>query len=49
MTARDEFMRGVGLIAPILPGTGAWGLVAGIAMMKAGLTIPQAIAVTLLM
>lgn len=49
ITARGEFRRGLGLISPILPGTAAWGLVAGVAMVKTGLTIPQAVAMTLLM
>lgn len=32
----------------MLPGTFAWGIVAGIAMVKSGLTVPQALAMTLL-
>ncbi|HEY1043165.1 MAG TPA: AzlC family ABC transporter permease [Telluria sp.] len=33
---------------PTLFGIGAWGLVVGIAMVKTGLTVPQALAMTLL-
>ena len=32
----------------MLPGTAAWGVVTGIAMVKSGLTIPQALGMTLL-
>ena len=34
--------------APTLFGIGAWGLVVGVAMIKAGLTVPQALGMTLL-
>ena len=49
VTARGEFRRGVRLIMPVLPGTAAWGLVSGVAMLKTGLTSEQALAMTLLM
>src|ERR1700756_3977383 len=32
---------------PTLFGIGAWGLVVGVAMVKTGLTVPQALAMTL--
>jgi predicted branched-subunit amino acid permease len=49
ISARREFQRGVRLVLPVLPGTAAWGLVSGIAMLKTGLTSEQAFAMTLLM
>jgi predicted branched-subunit amino acid permease len=49
ITPRGEFETGLRLALPLLPGTAAWGLVAGVAMIKAGLTVPQATAMTLLM
>ena len=41
---REGFKVGI----PTLFGIGAWGLVVGIAMIKTGLSIPQALAMTLL-
>lgn len=41
---REGFKVGI----PTLFGIGAWGLVVGIAMVKTGLTIPQSLAMTLL-
>lgn len=41
---REGFKTGL----PTLFGIGAWGLVVGIAMVKAGLTIPQSLGMTLL-
>lgn len=49
ITRRGEFRHGVKLALPVLPGTAAWGLVSGVAMIKAGLDVPQAIVMTLLM
>jgi predicted branched-subunit amino acid permease len=40
--------EGVKAGLPTLFGIGAWGLVVGIAMVKTGLTVPQAIGMTLL-
>lgn len=48
ITARGEFIAGLRLIAPALPATAAWGLVTGVAMVKTGLTIAQALGMTLL-
>ena len=45
---RDGFARGIRTVAPLLIGTGIWGLVTGVAMVKVGLTASQAIAMTLL-
>jgi predicted branched-subunit amino acid permease len=41
---RDGFRTGL----PTLFGIGAWGVVVGVAMIKSGLTIPQALGMTLL-
>ena len=41
---RDGFRTGV----PTLFGIGAWGVVVGVAMIKSGLTLPQALGMTLL-
>ncbi|WP_295999722.1 AzlC family ABC transporter permease [Rugamonas sp.] len=41
---RDGLRDGI----PTLFGIGAWGLVVGVAMVKTGLTVPQALAMTLL-
>ena len=49
ITPRGEFRRGIGLALPLLPGTAAWGLVSGVAMIKAGLDVPQAVVMTLMM
>ena len=47
--ARHEgFARGIRTVAPLMIGTGIWGLVTGVAMVKVGLTTSQAIAMTLL-
>jgi predicted branched-subunit amino acid permease len=45
---RDAFIRGTRAIAPALLATSIWGLVAGVAMIKTGLTTAQALAMTLL-
>ena len=45
---REGFARGIRTVAPLLIGTGIWGLVTGVAMVKVGLTTAQAIAMTLL-
>nr|WP_145649255.1 AzlC family ABC transporter permease [Pseudoduganella lurida] len=41
---RDGFQTGL----PTLFGIGAWGVVVGVAMIKSGLTLPQALGMTLL-
>ncbi len=40
--------EGIRVGTPTLFGIGAWGLVVGIAMVKSGLTVPQALGMTLL-
>lgn len=41
------FREGVKACAPMLPGIAAWGMVTGMAMVKSGLTIWQALGMTL--
>ena len=45
---RAAFRAGQRAILPSLPGTAAWGLVCGVAMVKGGLATPWAIAMSLL-
>lgn len=45
---RQAFRDGVRISAATLPGIFAWGLVSGMAMVKAGLTVWQSLAMTLL-
>ena len=45
---QHAFREGLKIGVPSLFGIGAWGLVVGVAMIKAGLTVPQAIGMTLL-
>ena len=42
------FKQGLKVSVPTWFGIGAWGLVVGVAMIKAGLTIPQALGMTLI-
>ena len=44
---RDAFRQGVRKGAPLLLPTAIWGLVAGVAMVKTGLSVAQALAMTL--
>ena len=43
-----EYRVGAQEMLPQLPGLGAWGLMTGVAMVKAGLSVPEALAMTLL-
>lgn len=45
---RDAFRAGRLAILPYLPGSCAWGLVSGVAMVKGGLDVPWAIAMSML-
>jgi predicted branched-subunit amino acid permease len=45
---RAAFGAGQRAILPSLPGTAAWGLICGVAMVKGGLAVPWAIAMSLL-
>lgn len=47
-TRRGAFNDGMRAMAPALFATGAWGLVTGVAMVKSGLTLAQALGMTLL-
>ena len=47
-SSRAGFRRGFRELLPVTPGVLAWGLVTGIAMVNSGLTIPQALGMTLL-
>jgi predicted branched-subunit amino acid permease len=44
---RGAFREGFRDLAPTVPATMAWGLVTGVAMVKAGLTLAQAVGMTL--
>lgn len=48
ITFRDAALRGARELLPAAPGVTAWGLVTGVAMVKLGLTVPQAIGLSLL-
>lgn len=43
-----EYRIGAREMLPQLPGLAAWGLMTGVAMVKAGLSVPEALAMTLL-
>ena len=45
---RDAFRQGRRAILPFLPGAFAWGMISGVAMVKGGLAVPWAIAMSLL-
>ena len=45
---RAAYRAGQRAILPSLPGTAAWGLICGVAMVKGGLAVPWAIAMSLL-
>jgi len=45
---RAAFRAGQRAILPSLPGSAAWGLISGVAMVKGGLAVPWAIAMSLL-
>lgn len=45
---RAAFHAGQRAILPSLPGSAAWGLISGVAMVKGGLAVPWAIAMSLL-
>lgn len=48
VTPRDAFRRGARELLPLAPGVFAWGLVTGVAMVKSGLTVAQALGLSLL-
>lgn len=46
LLADPEFRRGAAEMAVVSPGMAAWGLVTGVAMVKAGLSVPLALLMT---
>jgi predicted branched-subunit amino acid permease len=48
ITFREAAQRGARELLPAAPGVVAWGIVTGVAMVKLGLTVPQAIGLSLL-
>jgi predicted branched-subunit amino acid permease len=48
LVRHPEFMRGVREMSSVAPGLAAWGLMTGVAMVKAGMSVPEALAMTLL-
>jgi predicted branched-subunit amino acid permease len=47
-TRSEAFLRGMRELLPAGPGVIAWGLVTGVAMVKSGLSLPEAIGLSLL-
>jgi predicted branched-subunit amino acid permease len=45
--ARPEFRQGLRASAPVAPGIAAWGLMTGVAMVKSGMSVVEAVAMTL--
>ena len=43
-----EFRQGMRSIASVAPGIAAWGLMTGVAMVRSGMSVPEAVAMTLL-
>jgi hypothetical protein len=46
--AHPEFRVGMRAMAPQMPGLAAWGLMTGVAMVKSGLSLPEVLAMALL-
>jgi len=46
-STRGHYLQGARLVLPSLLGTFSWGVVTGIAMVKAGLSVPQALVIAL--
>ncbi len=46
--AHPEFRVGMRAMAPQMPGLAAWGLMTGVAMVKSGLSMPEVLAMALL-
>jgi predicted branched-subunit amino acid permease len=42
------FREGIKAASPVAPGIGAWGLMTGVAMVKSGMSVVEAVAMTLL-
>ncbi|MDB5859149.1 MAG: azlC [Ramlibacter sp.] len=43
-----EFREGMRAMAGVVPGIAAWGLMTGVAMVKSGMSVPESVAMTLL-
>jgi predicted branched-subunit amino acid permease len=43
-----EFLLGMRATAPVAPGIAAWGLMTGVAMVKSGMSVAEAVAMTML-
>jgi predicted branched-subunit amino acid permease len=48
LASHPEFRTGAREMSPQAPGIAAWGLMIGVAMVKTGLSVPEALAMTLL-
>ncbi len=48
VTSHPEFRAGIRASAPVAPGIAAWGLMTGVAMVKSGMSVAEAVAMTLL-
>jgi len=48
LVRHPEFMRGVRDTASVAPGLSAWGLMTGVAMVKSGMSLPESLAMSLL-
>ncbi len=48
LVSHPEFMAGVRSMGPQIPGMAAWGLMTGVAMVKSGLSLTEALAMALL-
>ena len=46
--SHPEFRAGMRDMAPMVPGIAAWGLMTGVAMVKSGMSVVEALAMTLL-
>jgi predicted branched-subunit amino acid permease len=46
--SRPTFREGLALMAPMAMGVGAWGLMTGVAMVKSGMSVIEALAMTFL-
>lgn len=48
LVRHPEFMQGMRDISGVAPGLSAWGLMTGVAMVKSGMSVPESLAMTLL-
>jgi predicted branched-subunit amino acid permease len=45
---RPEFREGMRAMTGVVPGIAAWGLMTGVAMVKSGMSVPESVAMTVL-